>query len=54
MPHDANTFNSCGEMMSGLQDSFLLKLALQPVGDQSPISHRRFQSQSVDEIGPGV
>ena len=40
MPHDANTFNACGEMMSECQDSFLLKLALQPVGLQSPISHR--------------
>ena len=37
MPHDANTFNSCDEMMSGWQDSFVLKLALQPVSDQLPI-----------------
>ena len=33
MPHDANTFNACGEMISGWQDSFLLKLMLQNVGD---------------------
>ena len=40
MPHDATTFSACGELMSGWQDSFLLKLALQPIGDQSPISRR--------------
>ena len=27
--------------LSGWQDSFLLKLALQPIGNQSPISHRQ-------------
>ena len=40
MPHDANTFNVCGEVMPGWQDSFLLKLALQPVGNQLLISSR--------------
>ena len=48
MPHDANTFNVCGEMMSGSQDCFLLKLAhfnlsatnCQLVADQLPINHR--------------
>ena len=41
MPHDAHTFNACGEMMSGWQDSLMLKLALQPVMicHQSPVSH---------------
>ena len=39
MPHDAHTFNACGEMMSGWQDSLMLKVALQPVS-QSPISRR--------------
>ena len=38
IPHDANTFSACGEMMSGWQDSFLLKLVVHPVGDQSLIS----------------
>ena len=37
MPHDANTLNVCGEMMSGWQDSFMLKLALQPVGNWSSL-----------------
>ena len=47
MSHDAHTFNVCGEMMSGMQDSLKLKLALQPVGNsrrsvasKSPISRR--------------
>ena len=44
MPHDSHTFNACGEMMSGWQDSFMLKLALPPVGrsvaSRSLISHR--------------
>ena len=40
MPNDAHTFNACDEMMSGWQDNFMLKLALQPVGDGSPVSPR--------------
>ena len=40
MPHDAHTPNACGEIMSGLLDSFMMKLALQSVGDQSPIRRR--------------
>ena len=40
MPHDANTFNACGEMMSGWQVSFMLKETLQPVGNQSVTSRR--------------
>ena len=40
MPHDANTFNACDEMMSGWQDSFVLKLALQPVRYQLPIGRQ--------------
>ena len=40
MPHDANTFSACGEMMSRWQKVFWMKLALQPVADQSPISRR--------------
>ena len=40
MSHDATTFSTCGEMMSGWQDSFMLKVALQPIGDQSLISRR--------------
>ena len=32
--------NACGEMMSGWQDSFMLNLALQPVGSQLPIGHK--------------
>ena len=39
MPHDAQPFNVCAEMMSGWQDSFMLMLVLQPVGDHT-ISHR--------------
>ena len=40
MSHDAYTLNAYGEMMSGWQDSFMLKGALQPYGDQSPISRQ--------------
>ena len=40
MPHDAHTFKACGEMVSGWQDSYMFKLALQPVGDQSPIGRQ--------------
>ena len=40
MSHDANIFKVCDEMMSGFQDSFFLKLALQPVGEQLPSSAR--------------
>ena len=40
MPHDAHTFNACVEMKSEWQDSYILKLALQPVDDQSPIGHQ--------------
>ena len=40
MPHDANIFKACDKMISGWQNSFLMKLALQPVGDQSLISRR--------------
>ena len=39
-PNDTHTFNACGVMMSGWQDSFMLKLALQPVGDQSSIDRK--------------
>ena len=45
MTHDAHTFNACGEMMSGWQDSLMLKLALQPVADKSQIGR-----QSVAEV----
>ena len=45
LAHDANTFNACGEMMSGWQDSFvwswpcnLLPTNQWPVADGSPIS----------------
>ena len=37
MPHDAHTSNACDEIMSGWQDSLMLKLSLQSVGVQSPI-----------------
>ena len=47
MPHDAHTFNACDEMISGWQYSFMLKLALQPVSDQSPIGR-----QSVANLSP--
>ena len=40
MPHDEHTLNACGDMMSGWQDSLMLKLALQLVGDQSPIGRQ--------------
>ena len=40
MPHDAHTFNTCVEMMSLWQDSLMLKLALQPVGNQLTIGHQ--------------
>ena len=51
-----------GDIMSGWQDSLMLKLALQFVGDQSPISRKsiadksqtscwRFHSQYIHEIG---
>ena len=46
MPHDEHTFNAFGEMMSGWQDSFMLKLALQPVGDQSPIGLQSVANES--------
>ena len=49
MPFDINTFKACGAMMSGRQDRFLLKLAMQPVCHQSPIGR-----QNVDEIGGGL
>ena len=45
MPHDANTFNACGEMMSGWQDSFFVeaedfraKAFMKWVGHQSATS----------------
>ena len=37
-----HTFNACGEMITGWQDSLMLKLALKPVSDQSPIIRRLF------------
>ena len=40
MPYDAHTSNACDEMMPGWQGSVMLKLALQPVADQSPIGRR--------------
>ena len=40
MPYDAHTFKACGEMMSGWQKSLMLKLALQPNRDQSPIGRQ--------------
>ena len=40
MPHDDHTFNACGAMTSGRQDGFMMKLALQPVASQWPISCR--------------
>ena len=40
IPQVANTFNACGETMFWWQDSILLKLALQPICDQSPIGCR--------------
>ena len=46
MPNDAHTFNDCGDMMSGWQDSLVLKLALQSVGDQSPIGCKSITDKS--------
>ena len=40
MPHDAHIFNACGEMISRGQYSFMLKLVLQPVGNQSSYSRQ--------------
>ena len=44
MPHDANTFNVCGEMLSGWQDSFFFEAdtatCRRSVTDQSLISRR--------------
>ena len=40
MPHDLNTFDTCGEMISGRQDRILLKLALQPLGDKLATTRR--------------
>ena len=37
MPHETNTFSACGEIMPEGQDSSLLKLLLQPVGDKQLI-----------------
>ena len=38
VPHDANTFNACGEMVSGWQVSLLLRLTQQPVCDDKSTS----------------
>ena len=46
MSHDAKTFNVCDNVMSGWQDSFVLKLALQPVGEQSLIGRRSVADRS--------
>ena len=46
MPHDAHTINTYGEMISGWQDSFMLKLALQPVGVTSPFSRESVADKS--------
>ena len=37
MLHETNTFSACGEIMPEGQDSSLLKLLLQPVGDKQLI-----------------
>ena len=43
MPHDAH---ACGVMMSGWQDSLMLKLALSPVSDQSPMGRQSIADKS--------
>ena len=48
-PHDANSLNVYyGKMMSGLQDSFLLKLALQPIDYQLATNQRLVGDQLAD------
>ena len=46
MPHDEHTFHACDKMMSGWHDSLMLKLALQPVGDQSLVGRQSLANYS--------
>ena len=47
MAYDAHTFNVCGEILSEWQDILMLRLALQPIVDLSPIAR---QSAAVSRI----